>query len=78
LPFGFLAASKAFNLIPGPQVFQNTPDHIHADTRASVLKFGHAERRVSPVDGMKDEACFLALGTLKLADALLEFLICIE
>jgi hypothetical protein len=73
LPPGFLAASKAFSLVFRPQVLQNTPDHIHADIRASVLKFCHTERPLSPVHGLKNEACFLALGTLKLAEALLEF-----
>jgi hypothetical protein len=44
LPPGALPAPKAFNLIFHPQVFQNSADHIHADVRAFVLKFGHIER----------------------------------
>jgi hypothetical protein len=72
-PPGFPAGSRAFNLVFRPQVFKNALDHIHTDIRAPLLKFSHAERPLSPVDGLKNEACFLALGTLKLAEALLEF-----
>ena len=73
LPPGILAASKAFNLILRPQVFQDAADHIHADVRALVLKFGYAERTESGVDSMKDETRFLPPGTLKPTEALLEF-----
>lgn len=73
LPPGILAASKAINLILRPQVFQDTADHIHADVRTLVLQFGHAERTEATVDSVKNETCFLALGTLKPAEALLEF-----
>lgn len=73
LPPGVQAASKAFNLILCPQVFQDVPDHFHADVRALVLKFGHADSADDAVDSVKNETRFLALGTLNSAEALLEF-----
>ena len=73
LPPGFLAASKAFNLILRPQAFQDAADHVHADIGTLILKFGHAERTESCVDSMKDKARFLPLGNLKPTEALLEF-----
>ena len=74
MPPGVLAASKAFNLGLRPQVFKDAADHIHADVRACVLEFSHAERTESGVDSVKNESCFLALGTLNSPEALLEFL----
>jgi hypothetical protein len=76
LPPRVLTASKAFNLIFRPQVLEDTADHIHADVRAPSLKFGHAERTESSVDSVKNETRFLAFRTLKLAETLLEFMIC--
>lgn len=73
LPPGVLPAPKAFNLILHPQGFQNSADHIHADVRAFVLKFGHTERTEDTVDSVKNESCLLAFGTLKPTEALLEF-----
>lgn len=73
LPTGILAAAKALNLIFCPQVLQHPADHIHADVRALVLNFRHAERTESTVDSMKNETRFLTLGALELAEALLEF-----
>jgi hypothetical protein len=73
LPPGVLPAPKAFNLILRPQIFQNSADHIHADVRAFVLKFGHVERAEDTVDSMQNESCFLALGTFDPTEALLEF-----
>ena len=62
LPPGFLAASKAFNLILCPQAFQDAADHVHADVGTLILKFGHAERTESGVDSVKDKTRFLPLG----------------
>jgi hypothetical protein len=73
LPPGFLAASKAFNLILRPQTFQDGADLVHADVGTLILKFSHAERTESSVDSMKDKARFLPPGNLKPTEALLEF-----
>jgi hypothetical protein len=73
LPTGVLATSKAFNLIFRQQIFQNAADQIHADVLAPVMKFGHAERTKTAVNGVKKKTRFLTLGTLKPAEALLEF-----
>jgi hypothetical protein len=75
LPPGVLAASEAFNLFFRPQIFQHPADHIHADVRAPVLNFGHAEGTESTVYSMKNETRFLSLGTPELAETLLEFTI---
>jgi hypothetical protein len=71
-PLGILAAAQALDQILRPQVLQHTPDHVHAEIRAHVAKFGDGERAERPVDSLKHEACLLAFGTLKLAKALLE------
>ena len=79
LPFGgflppcVLAASEAFNPILRSKVFKDTADHIHADVRALVSKFGHAKRAESTVNSVKKESCFLSLGAPKPVQALLEF-----
>ena len=75
-PLGILAPSQALHPIFRPQLFHDTPDHVHANIRALVPKFCHAKGAVSPIDSLEYEGCFLSFGTVKLAEALLEFLVC--